>query len=203
MSTINFQVGVPAGAITGTVDGQDSYISSYLALHVSGYSLSNNVIFCVQPDATADTSSVSSYTVQPGISGLGFSLNEVNALKGLFSNYIDSGNTSFANQEVTMLADWGIVNPSLTVGADVSSSVVSQANNLITQALAGDLKIDSSLNFLTFVSTSGNQSFVNISEVPLPAGLLLFVSALVLLGSLALRKKRGATEAHAPEMRAS
>jgi hypothetical protein len=88
MTTINFSVGVPDGAPVGSVDSEYGYISTYLILNPD-MPVHTNVIFCVAPDLIA-SSDQASYTVLSGIQN-GFSTQQVNALEGLFSHYLDSG----------------------------------------------------------------------------------------------------------------
>ncbi len=188
MTTINFTVGVPSGAPVGNVDGEWGYISTYLILNPS-MPVSSNVIFCIAPDLLA-SSGPASYTVLNGIQD-GFSTHQVNALEGLFSHYIDSHDTSFFNQEATMIADWSIVNPSVVI-TGVDATVVTKANQLLTDALAGNLAIDPNLDFTTYLSDSGNQSFVSaVDPVPLPASMGLLMAAVIVLTTLGFRKKLG------------
>ena len=187
MATINFSVEAPPGAAIGNVDGMEGYISSYIAGHISGYSVQNNTIFCIAPDLEA-SGPVSSYTVLSGISGPGFSTTQINALEGIFSHYIDGGNKSFATQEVTMIADWTIVNPNLVVHG-VPFNILHSADILVNEALSNQLTIDPNLQFTTFESNIGGQNFVNISQVPLPGSFGLLLSAIVLLAAYTARKK--------------
>ncbi|MDP9126751.1 MAG: hypothetical protein M3N08_00630 [Pseudomonadota bacterium] len=192
MSTINFGVAVPQGALTGNVDGINAYVSSYIATDVSGgYQLPNTTIFCISPDQIASTA-VSSYTVLQGVTNPNFSTQQISALEGIFSHYIDAGDTSANAQAITMVADWKIVNPKLVV-SNISQNVLNAADVLANQALASQLTIDPTLKFTTLQSQGGcSQDFVNISQVPLPASLGMFVCAIALLGLYAARKKLAA-----------
>jgi hypothetical protein len=180
----------PIGAQEGTVEGHLDHISTYLAQGVTGYSIANNILFCIAPDLVASHDYVD-YTVVSGVHTVGtdFTTLQANALMGIFSTYWNSGDTSFDNQAATMIADWTIVNPSITISG-VPIAITDKATMLVMEALSGHLTIDQNLQFQTFLSTQGGQSFVNITPTPIPASAGLLLTALIALAVFGWMKKR-------------
>lgn len=194
MTTVSFTVDVPAGAPIGFALGTSAHIAVYTAVAPSA-PLPTDIIFCIAP-TTLHASGSSSYTVLPGIQD-GFTTQQVNALEAIFSNYLHGGDTSFNAQEATMLADWSVVDPSLHV-TGVPTGVANEANALATEALNGTLGIDPNMQFVTYVNQSGGQDFVSgFDPVPLPASFGLLMAAVVLLTTLAMRKKFSFLRTHA------
>lgn len=207
MSTINFSVDVSPNTYTGTLSGggikgsETGYIGTYYAGNATGYALANNEIFCIAPTLIA-ASGNSTYNVVSGISEPGLSASAAKALEGLFSHFYNQGINTALQQEEYMIADWLIVDPKLTISdlsnsSDVNSKnplstkqIVKIATNLAANAEAGDYAIDPHLKFSTLINTSGcNQNFINIDPVPLPASVGLFMTALVVLAGIAMKKK--------------